>query len=151
VIFSEIMKIFHLIILLIIFSVAVFAQTVIVITDKANLRGTPNQDGIVVTEVSLGEEFELIKQQGSWFLVQTPKYVGWLHGNTIKLGTTYRAGQLELIRGELQDVTPKRKSTKTKTSKTRTQSFYYQLGERGGCYYINSNGNKTYVDRSLCN
>lgn len=27
---------------------------------------------------------------------------------------------------------------------------YYQ-GPRGGCYYINSNGNKTYVSRSLCN
>jgi hypothetical protein len=26
----------------------------------------------------------------------------------------------------------------------------YILGPRGGCYYINSNGNKTYVDRSLC-
>ena len=23
-------------------------------------------------------------------------------------------------------------------------------GPRGGCYYINRNGNKTYVDRSLC-
>lgn len=27
----------------------------------------------------------------------------------------------------------------------------YYRGPRGGCYYINSNGNKTYVDRSLCN
>lgn len=27
----------------------------------------------------------------------------------------------------------------------------YIRGARGGCYYINSNGNKTYVDRSLCN
>ncbi|MCE7069063.1 hypothetical protein LZG74_02035 [Dyadobacter sp. CY327] len=26
----------------------------------------------------------------------------------------------------------------------------YITGPRGGCYYINSNGNKTYVDRSLC-
>lgn len=25
------------------------------------------------------------------------------------------------------------------------------IGEQGGCYYINSNGNKTYVDRSYCN
>lgn len=25
-----------------------------------------------------------------------------------------------------------------------------QIGPRGGCYYINSNGNKTYVDRSFC-
>ena len=24
-------------------------------------------------------------------------------------------------------------------------------GAKGGCYYINSNGNKTYVDRSECN
>lgn len=27
----------------------------------------------------------------------------------------------------------------------------YQRGTRGGCYYINSKGNKTYVDRNLCN
>jgi endonuclease YncB( thermonuclease family) len=27
----------------------------------------------------------------------------------------------------------------------------YIRGPRGGCYYINSKGNKTYVDRSLCN
>jgi endonuclease YncB( thermonuclease family) len=27
----------------------------------------------------------------------------------------------------------------------------YTRGSRGGCYYINSKGNKTYVDRSLCN
>lgn len=26
----------------------------------------------------------------------------------------------------------------------------YIRGPRGGCYYINRNGNKTYVDRSLC-
>jgi hypothetical protein len=24
-------------------------------------------------------------------------------------------------------------------------------GSQGGCYYINSNGNKTYVDRKYCN
>jgi uncharacterized protein YgiM (DUF1202 family) len=149
------MKIFHLIIFLIIFSVAVFAQTVIVITDKANLRGTPNQEGIVVTEVSSGEEFDLIKQQGSWFLVQTPKYAGWLHGNTVKLGTTYRAGQQEMIRSEIQDVTPKSKKTKAKTVVKRpqqsTNNYTYFTGKRGGCYYINGNGNKTYVDRALCN
>ncbi|SFZ72743.1 hypothetical protein [Chitinimonas taiwanensis] len=26
----------------------------------------------------------------------------------------------------------------------------YILGPKGGCYYINKNGNKTYVDRALC-
>jgi len=26
----------------------------------------------------------------------------------------------------------------------------YIMGPKGGCYYINKNGKKTYVDRSLC-
>jgi len=26
----------------------------------------------------------------------------------------------------------------------------YITGPKGGCYYINKKGNKTYVDRSLC-
>lgn len=38
------------------------------------------------------------------------------------------------------------KWTTYKNSDWRT----YITGERGGCYYINSNGNKTYVDRSFC-
>jgi len=29
-------------------------------------------------------------------------------------------------------------------------SRLYITGPRGGCYYINGNGNKTYVDRSMC-
>ena len=31
-----------------------------------------------------------------------------------------------------------------------SRSSRYIRGPRGGCYYINSSGNKTYVDRSLC-
>ncbi len=58
--------------------------------------------------------------------------------------------------------TPKRSSatTKQKTSDTTTvnpdssvansRGYIYITGPRGGCYYINRNGNKTYVDRSLC-
>ncbi|NDV43335.1 hypothetical protein [Flagellimonas sediminis] len=45
--------------------------------------------------------------------------------------------------------------TSSYKSSTRTKSYStsrrYIRGPRGGCYYINSNGNKTYVDRSLCN
>ncbi|OJV54167.1 MAG: hypothetical protein BGO31_12490 [Bacteroidetes bacterium 43-16] len=39
----------------------------------------------------------------------------------------------------------------TARSTTRSKSSQYIRGPRGGCYYINGNGNKTYVDRSLCN
>jgi hypothetical protein len=40
--------------------------------------------------------------------------------------------------------------TRTKGTNGPRQSGLIR-GPRGGCYYINSRGNKTYVDRSLCN
>lgn len=44
-----------------------------------------------------------------------------------------------------------------RVNNSSTMNYYkkntrrYITGPRGGCYYINGNGNKTYVDRSLCN
>lgn len=37
------------------------------------------------------------------------------------------------------------------TPRVPSSSRVYIRGPRGGCYYVNRNGNKTYVDRSLCN
>jgi hypothetical protein len=72
---------------LLLLSVVATAQTrtVTVISEKANLRGTPSVNGEVVQEVSRDEVFELVTSKGPWFLVQTPRFVGWVHGNTIKL------------------------------------------------------------------
>lgn len=36
------------------------------------------------------------------------------------------------------------------SARSGSQSRVYITGPRGGCYYINSNGNKTYVDHSYC-
>lgn len=55
--------------------------------------------------------------------------------------------------------TNSRKVSKKRGKAQRTgygNSFYsgnsgYIRGRRGGCYYINSHGNKVYVDRSYCN
>ncbi len=49
-------------------------------------------------------------------------------------------------------LTKKSKTISSSVRSSRTSSSYnnYYLGPRGGCYYINSNGNKTYVDRSYC-
>lgn len=60
---------------------------VTVIAENANLRGTPSTSGKVLDVVEEGERFRLIETRGAWYLVETPEYVGWLHGNTIKLGT----------------------------------------------------------------
>lgn len=40
--------------------------------------------------------------------------------------------------------------TKATYEEAQTRSRTYIRGPRGGCYYINKNGNRTYVDRSLC-
>lgn len=47
--------------------------------------------------------------------------------------------------------TSKKKVKKKQNSTKKNNGRVYIRGPRGGCYYINSNGNKTYVDRSLCN
>lgn len=64
-------------------------ETITVTAIKANLRGTPSTSGIVVTTVNNGESFELIKEKAPWYLVQTPKYVGWIHGNSISLDNDF--------------------------------------------------------------
>ena len=38
----------------------------------------------------------------------------------------------------------------TKNTYRPKSDHTYITGKRAGCYYINRNGNKTYVDRSLC-
>lgn len=48
---------------------------------------------------------------------------------------------------------PKKRQASQSRVSDRTAAYNsrtYITGPRGGCYYINSNGNKTYVDRSLC-
>ncbi|WP_312149360.1 hypothetical protein [Empedobacter sp.] len=39
---------------------------------------------------------------------------------------------------------------KTTKKASTSSNKKYTKGPRGGCYYINGNGNKTYVERSLC-
>lgn len=48
-----------------------------------------------------------------------------------------------------EPITPRSERITTYSQPTTKQSGYI-TGPRGGCYYINGNGNKSYVDRSLC-
>lgn len=42
------------------------------------------------------------------------------------------------------------KETKSSAKKKESEERKYIQGSRGGCYYVNGNGSKVYVDRSLC-
>lgn len=70
------------------FAFSVSAQTGVVIANDANLRGTPTETGVIINSVEKDASLEIIKQKGAWFLVQTSQYVGWIHGNKIKIVNT---------------------------------------------------------------
>jgi endonuclease G, mitochondrial len=42
-------------------------------------------------------------------------------------------------------------TTPTNLSNSNSSQHTYYRGSKGGCYYLNSNGKKIYVDKSLCN
>lgn len=52
--------------------------------------------------------------------------------------------------GACSDSTPSIDSETSSTSCGTYNGKILYKGPQGGCYYINSNGNKTYVDRSNC-
>jgi len=80
------MKVISILLLILVFlNLSIFSQEYVkVISIKANLRGTPDNQGVIITTVNLNEQFELIQQKNAWFLIQTPRYVGWIHGNNIE-------------------------------------------------------------------
>ncbi|NBB20466.1 DNA/RNA non-specific endonuclease [Runella sp. CRIBMP] len=70
-----------------------------------------------------------------------------------KTGLTFFANAPKSTQTTLQskrfDFTNAPLNVDTKCRQYNGRQLY--IGKSGGCYYINSNGNKTYVDRDLCN
>ena len=138
------MKCLLLIVSFFLFTISANSQTASVIAENANLRGTPSEQGKVIDTISIGKTAFVLMQKGVWFLLQTDDYVGWVHGNTIKIDDP------KLVTNSSAPVTLKT-SKATSPRVTSSESRTYIRGSRGGCYYINANGKKTYVDRSVCN
>lgn len=79
----------------------------------------------------------LLKTDGTWEYVSTSQ------------STANSATQVNRISSGNSSTTTTQKARTTSARKPTSRR--YIRGPRGGCYYINSNGNKTYVDRSFCN
>ncbi|HEU0047772.1 MAG TPA: SH3 domain-containing protein [Nitrososphaera sp.] len=122
-------------------STPIISQKVFVRDDNTNLFGTPSAEGKVVTVLKKNTEAEILKYHETWILIQSPEYVGWLESRL--LSTIQAVPQKTMV---VETATPTRPETVTTYTPGRT----YIRGSRGGCYYINSNGNKTYVARSFC-
>ncbi|WP_074406087.1 hypothetical protein [Aquimarina megaterium] len=108
-------------------------------------------------EASLYLREELIKQQDD-LLQQVHEIQARIDAIDLKLGnaTTSNTEKKYITKSvnyntqtkysnAIKNTTTKQKQYRPKTTRT------YYRGPRGGCYYINSNGNKTYVARSMCN
>lgn len=126
---------------------------------KANLRGTPATNGIVMTTVNKGVTFEVIKDAAPWYLIQTDTHVGWVHGNGIDL---YVPSSTRTVYEPIEPTTPQR-TTKSVTSTeslfekeyvggTATSLKIVNATDRlltfvfGGVKYTISSGNSTVVD-----
>lgn len=121
--------------------------TTLYTTTNVRLRTEPSTSSGVILTVSGGSAVESIKIDGQWHYIAYGKYNGWIRGD-------YLAAR----RSESKPIAPpaavplyRAPSQPRATQPSRSYGRTYVRGPRGGCYYINRNGNKTYVDRSMCN
>jgi hypothetical protein len=72
---------------------------------------------------------------------------GWakVYSGGTYFGYVYRPSEL------IQPTPPPVDPVPAETYRPSVPSRVYIRGQRGGCYYTNRNGSRTYVDRSMCN
>jgi hypothetical protein len=100
-----------------------------------NVRAEPDPDAEVLRTLRRGDMVQLGRRDAN----------GWarVHRGDLPDGYLYRAS------GLVRTTAP---AAPTPVSGSRADGGrQLHVGSRGGCYYINGNGNKTYVDRSECN
>jgi uncharacterized protein YraI len=123
------------------------AATTLYTTANVRLRTEPSTDAGIILTISGGSAVKSTRSDGLWHHVAYGNYSGWIRGDY--LATDRREPQRSAPSTAMPLVSaPVR--TRTTQSARRSSSRHYIRGPRGGCYYINRNGNKTYVSRSLC-
>lgn len=117
----KILKLLFLtILLLIIFNLSSYSQTATVISENTNLRGTPTSKGKIIHILPKDSKVEVIKQKGAWFLIQHSDFVGWVHGNTIKLDEKLSSESV-FLPGEYVIQIPKNKESNSSSGKEKVK------------------------------
>jgi hypothetical protein len=137
-------------------------RTATVIAERANLRETPAQASEVKQEVTVGTSIKVLDRKGAWYVVRIDDSVGWMHGNTFRLGSGSGIQQPSPVLED--DASPSPAANTSRPSRARSGTVPSNesvsrsssgrtliRGPRGGCYYYSGSGRKVYVDRSLCN
>ena len=86
---SLIKKILYIIVVAIIFLFILItgtkAETLEITTETLNLRKEPSTEADIVALISIGEECELIEEEGSWYKVKYKDYTGYISKEYTKL------------------------------------------------------------------
>jgi hypothetical protein len=95
-----------------------------------------------VLDLRKGESINVIAKQNDFFEIKYKDKIVFVHERDIKPIATQHPIWKALTESSTTNlVTPNAKSTERR----------YLRGSRGGCYYVNSEGKKIYVDHSFCN
>ena len=74
-----------------------FAQDATVISQAANLRGLPTLKGLKITTLPKDTKMRVIGSDGTWYLVQTPEYMGWMYYKLIKVNDAKKPRKITLF------------------------------------------------------
>jgi len=143
----------------------IFART----STMAELRTKPYWQSQIIELIVKDTPVGVLTSEGIYCKVKYEDHIGYIEHsdlvwskeleklkNEVKLNTSNQNSQQM---GVYSSSSSTKSSTKSNTSSSRSSTSkytpstrrVYHTGPKGGCYYINSNGNKTYVDRSKCN
>jgi hypothetical protein len=123
---------------------------------KAKSQNTivkPKPQTIVIRPESNDTTFYQGEKGGCYYLNSSGNkvYIEKERCGTFTLQKTKYIVQQPVKKQEIVVVQRNIKPIVKKVQKEETETRTYITGKRGGCYYLNSKGNKVYVDKSLCN
>lgn len=113
------------------------------------LKDSPSIEADVIYKLPLGAKLIVKSQHGTYYEVKSIYGEGYISLAWIQL-TQPSISSNNYSNSIKSKVSKTNRNYSSRRYKSTISRSYYK-GPRGGCYYINSNGNKTYVSRSMCN
>lgn len=134
-------------------------QVVLTASVESSLRSAPSLTAHLIGHIAENERVTAFSYTGRYWGVYT---TNGICGYVLESRLIHTQSDIRVVEGESTTTTiasvPRKPIVRTATPRPNPPRTVrrprvtrrYIRGPRGGCYYINSNGNRTYVDRSRC-
>ena len=123
-------------------------------SEALKLRAGASDDARVLARVAAGASVEVRdcdRAGGEWCLVVAGGQRGFVEARLLDAEQTRRDSSPLSTRGLVSPYASESNARRTYSAPPSSATRAFIRGPRGGCYTISANGNKRYVDRSLCN